>query len=129
MKKVIVLMGLILLFGGCQQVADVSALPEPQRSWFERAASTMGWDTDMGRGIEVRLDPGLSYPYNGFTDIAKGRIRIRFRLDRMIPCDIGGIEQRFVSVARHELCHAEGCLHDPDPSHLMHEITPCYPVD
>lgn len=138
MKKVIVLIGLILLFSGCQQVADVSALPEPYQRWAVAAFAQEGVDSCIhcdGPSIEVRLDPTLTDPFTGvikrgLTDVAQGRVRIRFRVDQMTPCYPGGVEQRFHVVARHEASHTGGNpLHDPDPTHLLYSPAPCWPVD
>lgn len=136
MKKVIVLIA--ILFSGCQQVADVSSLPAPYQRWAAEAFSQESVDSCIhcdGPSIEVRLDPTLTDPFTGETvrglaDIARGRIRIRFRLDRITPCYPGGVEQRFSVVARHEVRHAGGNpWHDPDPTHLMHSPSPCWPAD
>ena len=126
---------IVLLLAGCQQVADVSALPEPQQRWAVAAFAQEGIDSCIhcdGPSIEVRLDPTLSAPYAGFTDIAQGRTRIRLRLDRMTPCDLDDVRQRFIVTTRHEARHAQGynlIKHDDDPNRLMHDPAPCYPVD
>ncbi len=129
-KKLLVILAVLL--SGCQQVADVTRLPEPYRQWFIEAASIEGFDTTIDGNnwdIEVRLDYGLSAPYSGFTDFARARTRIRFNPDNMRPCQPGGMELRFKNSSRHELRHTLLIGHSSDPEQLMHEDSFCNPVD
>ncbi len=130
MKKLIVILAVLL--SGCQQVADVTRLPEPYRQWFIEAATIEGFDTTIDGNnwdIEVRLDYELSAPYNGFTDFARSRSRIRLNPANMSPCKIGGLELRFKNVSRHELRHTLLVGDSSDPSRLMYQSSLCFLVD
>ena len=130
MNHILIIAGLLLT--GCQQVADVTRLPEPYRQWFIEAASIEGFDTTIDGNnwdIEVRLDWGLPYPVSGIADFARSRTRIRFNPDNMTPCLPGGLELKFVNVSRHELRHTLLVSHSSDPGRLMYRSTSCFPVD
>ena len=130
MKRLIVILAVLL--SGCQQVADVTRLPEPYRQWFIEAASIEGFDTTIDGNnwdIEVRLDWGLPYPNRASTDFARSRSRIRLNPANMSLCYPGGIELRFKNVSRHELRHTRFVGHSSDSDRLMYESSPCYPVD
>ncbi len=129
MKKLIVILAVLL--SGCQQVADVTRLPEPYRQWFIEAASIEGFDTTTSGNnwdIEVRLDYELSNLV-GHTDFARSRTRIRLNLANMTPCYPGGLELKFVNVSRHELRHTRFVGHSSDPGRLMYRSSPCDPID
>ena len=130
MKKLLVIV--VFFLSSCQQVADVTRLPEPYRSQFIEAATIEGFDTTISGNnwdIEVRLDYGLPSPVDGRRDYARARVRIRLNPNNMAPCYPGGIELRFKNVSRHELRHTVHIGHDSDPTRLMNEVTPCDPVD
>ncbi len=132
MKRLIVILAVLL--SGCQQVADVTRLPEPYRQWFIEAAAIEGFDTTIdgnGWDIEVRLDWGLPWPITGYKDYARARVRIRLNPNNMIPCQPGGVELRFKNIARHELRHVEDMIiiHASDPDLLMYRTAPCNPID
>ncbi len=130
MKKLLVILAVLL--SGCQQVADVTRLPEPYRQWFIEAASIEGFDTTIDGNnwdIEVRLDYNLAHPVAGHQDYARSRARIRLNPDNMTPCSPGGLELKFKNVSRHELRHTPLVGHSSDPGRLMYGITPCFPVD
>ncbi len=130
MKKLLVILAVLL--SGCQQVADVTRLPEPYRQWFIEAASIEGFDTTIDGNnwdIEVRLDYGLSAPYNGFTDFARSRSRIRLNPANMSPCYPGGLKLKFKNDSRHELRHIMLVGDSSDPSRLMYRSSSCFPVD
>ncbi len=130
MKKLIVILAVLL--SGCQQVADVTRLPEPYRQWFREAATIEGFDTTTSGNnwdIEVRLDYGLNYPVSGYADFARVRTRIRLNPDNMSPCYPGGLELKFKNVSRHELRHTLLVGHSSDPGRLMNRSSPCFPVD
>lgn len=127
---------IVLLLAGCQQVADVSALPEPQQRWAVDAFAQEGVDSCLGcsPSIEVRLDPTLTDPFTGeakagLADVARGHLRIRFRLDQMFYCGTTSKETYFKSVSRHEIGHFKGHRHSDNVTELMHPSIPCYPVD
>ncbi len=129
MKKLIVILAVLL--SGCQQVADVTRLPEPYRSWFIEAASIEGFDTTIDGNnwdIEVRLDYGLPWPTRAHTDFARSRTRIRLNPDNMPLCDLE-LEPRFKNVSRHELRHTMFVGHSSNSDALMHSPSPCFPVD
>ncbi len=129
MKKLLVILAVLL--SGCQQVADVTRLPEPYRQWFIEAAVIEGFDTTIdgnGWDIEVRLDYDLA-GFRGFADFARGRARIRLNPANMNPCYPGGLELRFKNTSRHELRHTSLVGDSSDPTRLMHSPAPCFPVD
>ncbi len=129
MKKLIVILAVLL--SGCQQVADVTRLPEPYRQWFIEAASIEGFDTTIDGNnwdIEVRLDYGLS-DLVGYADFSRSRTRIRLNPANMIPRYPGGLELEFKNVSRHELRHTMLIDHSSDPNRLMYRSAPCFPVD
>ena len=130
MKRLIVILAVLL--SGCQQVADVTRLPEPYRQWFREAASIEGFDTTISGNnwdIEVRLDYGLPWPTRAHTDFARSRTRIRLNPDNMSPCNPGGPELRFKNVSRHELRHTLLVGHSSDRGRLMYRSSSCFPVD
>lgn len=125
-----------LVLVGCQQVADVSALPEPYRTLAVEALAVEGVDTTTtGHGWEwtVELDPGLPAPDNGKADWNLEGIycHIRIRLDRLSFCSTDSLATHFKVVVQHEARHCKWAsgAHDPDPTRLMNEVTPCWPVD
>ena len=131
MKKLLVILAVLL--SGCQQVADVTILPEPYRQWFIEAAAIEGFDTTIDGNnwdIEVRLDWKLSWPTNGRRDFARSRVRIRLNPDNMVPCVPGGLELKFKNIVQHELRHKLFFSeHNSDSHSLMNDTTPCFPVD
>ena len=130
MKKLIVILAVLL--SSCQQVADVTRLSEPYRSWFIKAANIQGFDTTTSGNnwdIEVHLDYGLPYPIAGFADFSRARTRIRLNPANMFPCYPGGLELKFKNVVRHELEHTRFVGHSSDPGRLMHRSVPCFPID
>ncbi len=130
MKRLIVILAVLL--SSCQQVADVTRLPEPYRQWFVEAATIEGFDTTTSGNnwdIEVRLDYGLPWPVRGRQDTARARTRIRLNPDNMLYCWPGGLALRFKNVSRHELRHTLLIGHSSDPNRLMHSPSPCFPID
>ena len=136
-RTLLIAVSTLLVLAGCQQVADVSALPAPYQGWAVEAFAIEGVDSCIhcdGPSIEVLLDPTLTDPFtgetkSGFADVARGRLRIRFRIETMSTCGTGSIETKFKSVSRHEARHFGGAVHDSRPNRLMHDPAPCYPVD
>ncbi len=130
MKKLLVILAVLL--SGCQQVADVTRLPEPYRQWFIEAATIEGFDTTSSGNnwdIEVRLDWSLSSTIGGHTDFSRSRVRIRLNPDNMVPCEPGGLRLRFKNISRHELRHTINIGHSSDSDRLMYNTAPCSPVD
>ncbi len=130
MKKLLVIV--VFFLSSCQQVADVTRLPEPYRSWFIEAAVIEGFDTTVDGSnldIEVRLDRRLPWPTRAHTDFARSRVRIRLNPDNMTLCEPGGLELRFRNVSRHELRHTMFVGHSSNSDALMHSPSPCLPVD
>ena len=133
-RALLILAALTLV--GCQQVADVSALPQPYQRLAVAALAEEDVDTTTtGHGWEwtIELDPTLPAPDNGQAEwnLAGIYCRIRIRLDSLTFCSTDSLATHFKVVVQHEATHCKRAsgAHDPDPSSLMNELTPCYPVD
>lgn len=133
MKLIIAILFIPILIGCQNDRIDISQLTPQDQILFTIAAEREGvevtlngilgdWIIEYNPNLDVR---GRASTMGNFCRISINPIKIN-----ATPCTLGGTDQRFIVVSRHELRHCEGFRgHISDPEKLMYRTAPCWPVD
>lgn len=127
MLRVILLICCVLLSGCRADEINVGSLTEQDRALFKIAADKEGvlivgkpypvvWGVKRGSLPKDTQGQVLQSKF--------GTCEITIRHD-LKACPNGGVDQRFIMVARHEIRHCQGEGHSEYPDDLMYKNAPC----
>lgn len=127
MFRAILLICCVLLFGCAADEIDVGHLNQHDKKLFQIAADKEGvlvvensypsaWWIQRGELKQGKRGQ------NNQDFMGTCQIIISSNLD---ACSNGGVDQRFIMVARHEIRHCQGDRHSEDPEDLMYKTSPC----
>ena len=126
------LLGFIIL-GACRaDRVDVSALTPKDRELFGEAATTEGVEVTIhGRPWDwtVKYDFGLQGAAGNAKHTTNLYCKITINPALLQNCVVGGADQYFKIVTRHELGHCAGLEHSSDPESVRSPYTVCWPND
>lgn len=133
---------LSLSLSGCldDPIVDISRLSKHDRFLFAAAAAIEGVDVTTESRPWYWIVKYHNFPPHGtrgdyrcrndgllgYEPIRTCVIKISYDL---IPCEVGGRDQRFFITSRHEIREAKGRPHVNDPNQLMFYSSPCWPID
>lgn len=133
--KTVNLIFLLFLLVGCQQDRiNISKLSPHDRVLFAVAAAREDVEVTLKSQFWEKdwiAEYNLTMPSHGYS-ITKGGICYVSMNTQNIgndPCEIGGANQQFIIISRHELRHCQGISHSEDPNNIMYPFPQCWPVD
>ncbi len=125
-------MALIVLSSCQSDRVDVSALNPKDRELFAEAATTEGVDVTIhGRLWDwtVKYDFELRQAAGHTKHLTNAYCKITINPALLQHCPVGGVDQYFKVIARHELGHCAGLEHSSDPESVRAPYTVCWPND
>ena len=124
MFRVILLICCVLLFGCAADEINIGDLNLRDKKLFQIAADKEGVLTVEGLSL-WKVSRGHLDNFEGYAKTTQlGECQITIILD-LSSCPNGGVDQRFIVIARHEIRHCQGAGHSEDPGDLMHKNVPC----
>ena len=121
---------IILLLSGCLAPGEyfyTGQLSDHDEAIFAEAARIEGVEIVAERYLGVWIVEYESLPkYNGFTDMSSGMIFIDPDIQTLAACDR---DRTVLVLFRHEIGHALGKSHSPNPLSVMHDPAPCWPTN